>query len=87
MTSILRSNRVVGRSCLWTLVALFLIIGVSTAAWAQTYEVIRPVNLREGPGKEHPVLRVLESTEKVEKLGSQAEYFQVRTEKGEEGYV
>lgn len=67
--------------------AFFIIVCAPMVVQAQTYQVSKPVNFREGAGKEHPVIRVLEQDEKVEKIGSEAGYTKIRTGKGETGYV
>jgi SH3 domain-containing protein len=66
---------------------LFLMVVFSFQAIAQTYKATTPVNMREGAGKDFPIVRMLEQNEKVEKTGGQGGYIKVRTSKGEEGYV
>ncbi len=59
----------------------------SALASAETYEATGSVNVRQGPGGNHPVLTSLKQGERVEKLGAEGRYIKVRTESGMEGYV
>jgi len=59
----------------------------AVSASAQTYEAAQSVNLRGGPSDDSAIIRALEAGERVEKIGSSGGFIQVRTAKGEEGYV
>jgi hypothetical protein len=43
--------------------------------------------MREGPSGDSPLIRILSQGERVDKIGSSGNFFQIRTEQGEEGFI
>jgi len=74
------------RTLFWT---LFLTCIVLRAAYGETQYVtdIIILNLREGPGRDHKVIRTLKSNMPVEILGESDRYLKVRTKEDEIGWV
>jgi uncharacterized protein YgiM (DUF1202 family) len=60
---------------------------ISLNAAAQTYKTTEPVNLREKPDSKSPIMRTLDKDELVEKIGSSGDFLEVKTNRGEHGYV
>ena len=61
------------------------LIGLNVAA--QTYKATESVNLREKPDSKSPIIRTLAKDELVEKMGSSSGFLEVKTDKGEHGFV
>ena len=74
------------RALFWT---LFLSLIVLRAALGETHYVtdILTLNLREGPGRDHKVIRTLKSNMPVEILEESDRYLKVRTKEDEIGWV
>jgi hypothetical protein len=60
---------------------------INLNAAAQTYRTTDSVNLREKPDSNSPIMRTLPKDELVEKMGSTSGFLEVKTRKGEHGYV
>jgi hypothetical protein len=60
---------------------------ISLNAGAQTYKTTEPVNLRQKPDSKSEIIRTLDQDERVEKIGSSRGFLEVRTKKGEHGFV
>src|SRR5438552_3520272 len=71
---------------------LLMLMFLNGAAWAEeTHErvwVAEPyLDLRTGPGRGYPVFYIAERGEAVEILRRHTDWFEVRTERGKEGWV
>ena len=70
-----------------TVIAVLTAILINFNAIAQTYKATEPVNLRENPDSKSLIIRTLDKDELVEKMGSSGGFLEVKTNKGEHGYV
>jgi len=82
-----RAGRIKSARIPLTVIAILSATLISLNVAAQTYKTTETVNLREKPDSKSPIMRTLVKDELVEKIGKSSGFLEVKTNKGEHGYV